>query len=84
MELRKFIATTIREYLNENIEDYSKWKRRNVTLRGIKEIGKPNEVYGSFGKGLYTFPLSNKSMAKQYGSVYFVVNAIPKKTKIKN
>ena len=27
MELRKFI-TTIREYLNENIEDYSKWKRK--------------------------------------------------------
>jgi hypothetical protein len=82
MELRKFIATTIREYLNENIEDYSKWKRRNVTLRGIKEIGKPNEVYGSFGKGLYTVPLSNKSMAKQYGDVYFVVNAIPKNPKI--
>jgi len=68
--------------LNENVEDYSKWKRNNVTLRGIKELGKTNEVYGSFGKGLYTVPLSNKSMARQYGDVYFVVNAIPKKPKV--
>jgi hypothetical protein len=82
MELRKFIATTIREYLNESVEEYSKWKRKNVSLRGIKELGKTNEVYGSFGKGLYTVPLSNKAMAKQYGDVYFVVNAIPQKPKI--
>ena len=82
MGLRKFIATTIREYLNESIEDYSKWKRKNVSLRGIKELGKTNEVYGSFGKGLYTVPLSNKAMAKQYGEVYFVVNGIPKTPKI--
>ena len=68
----------------EQFEDYSKWKRKNVTLRGIKELGKPNEVYGSFGRGLYTVPLSNKSMAKQYGDVYFVVNAIPKNPKIVN
>jgi len=68
--------------LNENTSDYIKWKRKNVTLRGIKELGKPNEVYGSFGKGLYTVPLSNKAMAKQYGDVYFVVNAIPKNPKI--
>jgi hypothetical protein len=82
MELRKFIATTIREYLNESIEDYSKWKRKNVSLRGIKELGKTNEVYGSFGKGLYTVPLSNKAMAKQYGELYFVVNGIPRNPKI--
>lgn len=81
-DLRKFIRTTIREYLNENVEEYSKWKRKNVTLRGIKELGKSNEVYGSFGNGLYTVPLSNKTMAKQYGDVYFVVNAIPKIPKI--
>ena len=81
-DLKKFIATTIREYLNENVEEYSKWKRKNVTLRGVKELGKSNEVYGSFGNGLYTVPLSNKTMAKQYGDVYFVVNAIPKKPKI--
>lgn len=82
MNLREFVSTTIREYFNNNIEDYSKWKRKNVTLRGIKELGKPNEVYGSFGKGLYTAPLINKAMAKQYGDLYFVVNAIPKNPKI--
>jgi len=82
MELKKIITTTIREYLNENVEEYSKWKRKNVTLRGIKELGKHNEVYGSFGKGLYTVPLSNKSMAKQYGDLYFVVNGRPKNPKI--
>lgn len=82
MQLRQFISKIIREHLSENIEDYSKWKRKNVTLRGIKELGKSNEVYGSFGSGLYTVPLSNKAMAKQYGDVYFVVNAIPKNPKI--
>ena len=67
-----------------NQSDYLKWKRKNVTYRGIKSLGKDNEVYGSFGKGLYTAPLSNKAMAKQYGDLYFVVNAIPKKPKIAN
>lgn len=65
-----------------NSVDYSSWKRKNVTLRGMKSIGVANEVYGSFGKGLYTVPLSNKAMARTYGTVYFVVNAIPKKPKI--
>lgn len=64
--------------------DYLKWKKANVTYRGMKAMGKDNEVYGSFGKGLYSVPLSNKSMAKQYGDLYFVVNAIPKKPKIVN
>jgi hypothetical protein len=82
MKLRKLIINKIREHLNENVVDYLKWKRKNVTLRGIKQLGKPNEVYGSFGNGLYTVPLSNKDMAKQYGEVYFVVNAIPKSPKI--
>ena len=63
---------------------YLKWKKSNVTYRGMKKIGVDNEVYGSFGKGLYTVPLSNKSMAKTYGDLYFVVNAIPKKPKIVN
>jgi len=84
--LKKYLVenkVTKQSQLNENkIEGFSLWKRKNVTLRGIKELGKPNEVYGSFGKGLYTVPLSNKSMAKQYGDVYFVVNAIPKKPKV--
>jgi hypothetical protein len=62
--------------------DYLKWKRKNVTLRGIKELGKHNEVYGSFGNGLYTAFLSNKQMAKSYGKLYFVLNAVPKTPKI--
>jgi hypothetical protein len=63
---------------------YLKWKKANVTYRGMKKVGTDNEVYGSFGKGLYTVPLSNKAMAKTYGDLYFVVNAIPKKPKIVN
>lgn len=68
--------------LNESVAEYSTWKRKNVTLRGMKKVGEANQVYGSFGNGLYTVPLNNKAMAKQYGDVYFVVNAIPKKPKI--
>jgi len=66
----------------KNRKDYLDWKRKNVTLRGIKELGKYNDVYGSFGKGLYTVPLSNKIMTKQYGKLYYVINAIPKHPKI--
>ena len=62
--------------------NYIKWKKNNVTYRGMKKLGGDNEVFGSFGKGLYTVPLGNKSMAKTYGDLYFVVNAIPKKPKI--
>jgi len=61
--------------------DYLKWKRKNVTYRGMKEIGVENEVYGSLGKGLYTAPSSNKTMARQYGKLYFVVNGRPKNPK---
>lgn len=69
-------------YVEEiEIKDKAKWKRENVTIRGIKEFGKSNDVYGSFGKGLYTVPLSNKKMAKQYGNLYYVVNAVPKNPK---
>lgn len=64
---------------------FKTWKLKNVTLRGIKSAGgERNHSYGSFGKGLYTVPLSNISMAKQYGDIYFVVNARPKKPKIAN
>lgn len=78
----KKIITSLEEFIiSESIDGYSKWKRKNVTIRGMKELGKPNNVHGSFGKGLYTVPLSNISMAKQYGQTYFVVNAIPKNPK---
>ena len=78
------ILEEIYKLLFENINDYSKWKRKNVTLRGMKSIGVDNGVWGSFGRGLYTVPLGNKSMAKEYGDVYFVVNAIPKNPKVVN
>jgi hypothetical protein len=62
---------------------YLKWKRKNVSYRGMKEVGVHNEYHGSvMGAGLYTASLSNKAMAKQYGRVYFVVNGVPKKPKI--
>ena len=33
------------------------------------------------GRGLYTAALSNRALAKQYGKVQFVLNAIPKNPK---
>ena len=65
-----------------NHAKYLKWKRENVTFRGVKQLGRDNEVWGSFGRGLYTVPLSNKAMAKTYGTLYFVVNAKPKNPKV--
>ena len=62
--------------------EYLSWKRKNVTIRGIQELGKENGGMGRFGSGLYTAFLSNKDMAKQYGTVYFVVGAIPKHPKV--
>jgi len=71
------------EPLQENSHaDYLKWKRKNVSYRGMKEIGEENGVTAKYGPGLYTAALSNKSMAKEYGEVYFAVNAIPKHPKI--
>jgi len=69
-------------YEEYNHAKYLKWKRDNVTLRGIKKLGYDNKVWGSFGKGLYTVPLSNKAMAKTYGNVYFVLNAKPQNPKV--
>jgi len=60
---------------------YRKWKRENVTLRGMKNVGEENGVFGSFGRGLYTCALSNRTMARQYGKVYFVVNGRPRNPK---
>jgi hypothetical protein len=74
------------EPLNENQEqDYIKWKKDNVTYRGMKEMGKANSnASGVLGRGLYTTPNSNKKMSKDYGDIYFVVNAKPKHPKIFN
>ena len=79
--MKKFIKEKLREEYNHR--DYLKWKRNNVTLRGMKD-GTMGDEEGNgsgamLGLGLYTAPLSNKAMAKEYGTVNFVLNAIPKK-----
>lgn len=63
---------------------YLSWKRKNVTIRGVKEAGEENNAGAMLGRGLYTAFLSNKDLAKQYGQVYFVLNAIPKNPKVFN
>lgn len=79
--------------LNENIDvtvdeandpGYLSWKRKNVTIRGVKEVGEENNAGAMLGRGLYTAFLSNKALAKEYGTVYFVLNAIPKNPKVFN
>ena len=60
-------------------KEYLKWKKKNVSFRGMKDTTQPNGMASSIlGDGLYTASLSNKSMAKQYGELYYVVNAVPK------
>jgi hypothetical protein len=60
---------------------YLKWRKENVSYRGMKEIGQPN--YSNpfpdlLGDGLYTAALSNKKMCSAYGDVYIAIYAKPK------
>lgn len=84
--VRKKILSEIKYTIKEDDrKEYLNWKRKNVTLRGINDSTDENGYNGggaSFGSGLYTAFLSNKSLAKGYGKVYFVLNAIPKHPKI--
>ena len=80
--IKEEISTVMAE--NYNHADYLRWKRQNVTIRGIQEMGKENNGMASFGQGLYTAALGNKELARKYGKVYFVVGAIPKHPKIVN
>lgn len=82
---------SIKELLREefNKADYLKWKKANVTYRGMKDSSIPNADAGEFhgetlGKGLYSAPLSNKAMAKGYGDLYFALNAKPTKPLVFN
>lgn len=60
--------------------EYLKWKRKNVSFRGMKDTTQPNGMASSIlGEGLYTAALSNRKMARTYGELYYVVNAVPKK-----
>lgn len=70
--------------LNEVRYDFLRWKRQNVTIRGVRELGSENNAGAQFGDGLYTAFLSNRDMARKYGDVYFVVNAKPKTPKVVN
>jgi hypothetical protein len=82
--MNKIISIIREEIGNFNRSEYLKWKRRNVTVRGIKELGKENDGMAFFGQGLYTAALGNKEMARKYGKLYYVVGAIPKHPKIVN
>lgn len=77
-----FPDDNVNENLDYNHREYLKWKRKNVTFRGMREINIENGVASRFGDGLYQAYLSNKSFAKSYGTVYFVVNGRPKHPKI--
>lgn len=62
--------------------NYKKWRKANVTYRGTREdnpwpLDGINEYEGKFGYGLYTTPLSNKKMTKEYGKTWLIVGAIP-------
>jgi hypothetical protein len=75
------------DFINEEVShaDYLSWKRKNVTIRGIRDVyAEDNGGSAMLGRGLYTAALSNKALAKQYGTVQFVFNAIPKNPKIFN
>jgi hypothetical protein len=65
------------EYVFENNTGYIKWKKDNITYRGQTDLDISNKAGAKYGDGLYTVPLSNKSMAKEYGTVRYVLNAIP-------
>lgn len=73
---------TILEDMNDKA--YLKWKKNNITIRGVKNKGEENNAGAMLGRGLYTAFLSNKSLAREYGKVHFVLGAIPKKPKVFN
>ncbi len=80
-----FDNNTLNEDTHEdNHKDYLKWKRKNVTIRGVMNMGEENNGGAMLGRGLYTAFLSNKMLAKKYGKIYFVLNAIPKHPKVFN
>lgn len=78
---QEYIKILDEDYNKYNHSEYLKWKRNNVTFRGVRELGSENSGFARFGDGLYTAHLSNKKMAREYGKVYFVVGARPKNPK---
>ena len=79
--LRRYIREAVADMLldPQARKEYLAWKRKNVSFRGLSNADEEKNGGGArFGSGLYTAALSNKSMAKYYGTVYYVVNAVPK------
>lgn len=73
---------SIAENSSSNRREYLKWKRANVSYRGMQDrYSDGNGGMAMLGQGLYTAALSNKAMARQYGKVYLVVNGRPKNPK---
>jgi len=68
----------IYEAVEYDHREYLKWKRKNVTIRGVQNVGQANGGGGMLGLGLYVTPLGNRALAKEYGTVYFLIGAIPK------
>jgi len=77
----KKLKNIFEELIDEeyNHKEYLKWKRKNVTIRGVSNESRVNGGSAMLGVGLYTAPLGNRALAKEYGKVYFILNAIPKK-----
>lgn len=85
MRIIEVIYLLTKKQVFEAVDGYAKWKRQNVTLRGIKDVtAENNDAGAAFGDGLYTAFLSNRELAKKYGDVHFVVNAKPKNPKVVN
>lgn len=66
------------EDFNKNA--YSTWKRRNITYRGMINEPYENPENGGgamLGRGLYT--TKDKSMARKYGTLWYVLGGIPSK-----
>ena len=88
--LKKDFINIINEQSNDykyqqERKKYLAWKRKNVTLRGVQDVyAEDNGGMARFGRGLYTAYLSNMQMAKKYGTVYYLVGAIPKNPKVFN
>lgn len=78
--MKNYIIKSFEQFITEKLDGYSLWKRDYVSYRGISNIdAEDNGGAAKYGQGLYT--TKNKPFAKQYGDVYFVVNAIPKNPK---
>lgn len=54
-----------------NNAHYLKWKRDNVTLRGIADIyADDNDAGAVLGRGLYSTPLSNRAIQNTWKGLF--------------